>query len=193
MLIVKNVYISDDVAENFFVCDLEKCKGACCVEGHLGAPLEEEELPILHQIYDKVKPYLTPEAIKVIEKDGLYIKDHEGDYSTTTINDRECVFAFYDDKGFLKCGIETAHQNGEIDFPKPISCHLYPIRITKLDVEEALNYHRWQICSPACDHGKTLGVPLYKFLKTPLVRRYGEDWYNELLEQIEQRKKEGTL
>lgn len=148
MLIVKNVYISDDVAENFFVCDLEKCKGACCVEGHLGAPLEEEELPILHQIYDKVKPYLTPEGIEAIEKDGLYIKDHEGDYSTTTINDRECAFAYYDNKGFLKCGIETAYKDGKIDFYKPVSCHLYPIRITKLDLEEALNYHRWQICSP---------------------------------------------
>lgn len=190
MLVVRNTYISDDVMENFFVCDLEKCKGACCVEGHLGAPLEEEELPKIEAVYEKVKPYLTPEAIEVIDKEGLYIKDHEGDYSTTTINDRECVFAYYDDKGFLKCGIETAYLNGEIDFIKPISCHLYPIRITKLDIEEALNYHRWQICSPACDHGKALGVPLYKFLKTPLVRRYGEDWYQELEQQVAARETE---
>lgn len=190
MLVVRNTYISDDVMENFFVCDLEKCKGACCVEGHLGAPLEEEELPKIEAVYEKVKPYLTPEAIEVIDKEGLYIKDHEGDYSTTTINDRECVFAYYDDKGFLKCGIETAYLNGEIDFIKPISCHLYPIRITKLDIEEALNYHRWQICSPACDHGKALGVPLYKFLKTPLVRRYGEDWYQELEQQVAAKEQE---
>ncbi|WP_299463945.1 DUF3109 family protein [uncultured Microscilla sp.] len=188
MLVVENTYISDDVIENFFVCDLEKCKGACCVEGHLGAPLEEEELPKIEAVYEKVKPYLTPEAIEVIDKEGLYIKDHEGDYSTSTINDQECVFAYYDDKGFLKCGIETAYLNGEIDFIKPISCHLYPIRITKLDIEEALNYHRWQICSPACGHGKALGVPLYKFLKTPLVRRYGEDWYKKLEQQVADRE-----
>ncbi|EAY24200.1 DUF3109 family protein [Microscilla marina] len=188
MLVVENTYISDDVIENFFVCDLEKCKGACCVEGHLGAPLEEEELPKIEAVYEKVKPYLTPEAIKVIDKEGLYIKDHEGDYSTSTINDQECVFAYYDEKGFLKCGIETAYLNGEIDFIKPISCHLYPIRITKLDIEEALNYHRWQICSPACGHGKALGVPLYKFLKTPLVRRYGEDWYKKLEQQVAARE-----
>jgi hypothetical protein len=190
MIAVQNTYISDDVAEKMFVCDLQKCKGACCVEGDLGAPLQEEdELDILKEIYPFVKPYLTPEAIEVAETQGLYIKDYEGDFSTTTVNGKECIFAIYDEKKVLKCGIEQAYRDGKITFAKPISCHLYPIRITKYEDFDAINYHRWEICSPACSLGESLKVPVYQFLKEPLIRKYGQEWYQELSENIEENQK----
>lgn len=188
MIIVDNTYISEDILEKFFVCNLDKCKGACCVEGDLGAPLELDELPILQNILEKIKPYLSPEGVKAIEAQGTYIEDWEGDYSTPTINHRECAYAIYDEKGHLKCGIEVAHQAGVIDFPKPISCHLYPIRITKYEAYDAINYHQWHICTPACDLGQALAVPLYIFLKNPLIRKYGQAWYDALLVQIEAKK-----
>lgn len=184
MILIENTVISDDIAEKFFVCNLDKCKGACCVEGDLGAPLEEVELPILDEIYDVVKPYLSKEGIEAIEKQGKYILDEEGDYSTTTIDNRECAYAIYDERGILKCGIEQAYLDGKIDFKKPISCHLYPIRVTKYDEFHALNYDRWSICSPACELGEQLSVPVYKFLKEPLIRAFGEEWYEELEREI---------
>jgi hypothetical protein len=188
MIVIDKTCISDDIADKMFVCDLEKCKGACCVEGDLGAPLNEDELPVLEQIYEQVKPYLSDAGRKAIKKQGVYIKDYEGDYSTPTIGDRECAYAIYDEKGILKCGIEQAYLDGKINFRKPISCHLYPIRITKYEEFHAINYDRWQICNAACQHGAALGVPLYKFLKEPLIRQYGESWYNELTRIIEQKK-----
>lgn len=184
MILIDNTCISDDVADKMFVCDLEKCKGACCVEGDLGAPLEEAELAILEEIYEKVKPYLSPEGIKAIEEQGKYIKDWEDDYSTTTIGDKECAYAIYDENKILKCGIEQAYLDGKISWKKPISCHLYPIRITKYESYHALNYDRWSICSDACSLGEKLGVPVYKFLKEPLVRAYGEEWYATLEKEI---------
>jgi hypothetical protein len=185
MILVDNAVISDDIKEQFFVCDLNACKGACCVEGDLGAPLEESELKELEEAYEAVKPYLSEEGRKAIEKGGLYIKDFEGDFSTTTINDRECAFAIYDENKVLKCGIEQAYFDGKTTFRKPVSCHLYPIRITKYDHYDALNYDRWDICSAACTLGDKLGVPVYKFLKDALVRKYGETWYQELCDEIE--------
>ena len=188
MITIGKTAVSDDIADKFFVCDLNKCKGACCVDGDLGAPLEEDELDIIDEIYPKVKPYLSKEGIEVIEKEGCYLKDWEGDFSTTTIKGRECAFAFYEKTGILKCGIEQAYLDGKISYKKPISCHLYPIRITKYEQYDALNYDRWHICGDACHHGKALGVPLYKFLKEPLIRKYGENWYKELTMIIEVNK-----
>lgn len=185
MIQLQNTLISDDVRDNFFVCNLEACKGACCVEGDLGAPLEPDELQILETEYEAIKPFLTEAGREAIAAQGLYIKDWEGDYSTTTINDRECAYALYDERGILKCGIEQAYLAGATSFKKPISCHLYPIRITKYDGFEALNYDRWGICNPACAHGANLGVRVYQFLKEPLIRKYGEDWYGELVHEIE--------
>lgn len=187
---IDNIYISDDVAEEFFTCDLAKCQGACCVEGDLGAPLEKEELPILESVLEEVKPYLSPEGRKEIEKQGAFIRDFEGDFSTPTIDGKECAYAFYDKRGILKCGIEAAHRDGKINFQKPISCHIYPIRITKLGDAEALNYHRWHICEPACDLGQALSQPIYKFLKEALIRKYGEAWYQQLEELIQNQDKE---
>jgi hypothetical protein len=189
MIVLQNTVISDDVRDKFFVCNLEKCKGACCVEGDLGAPLEESELQILQDNYEIIKPYLSAEGQKAIEEQGLYIKDWEGDFSTTTINDRECAYAIYDENLTLKCGIEQAYLDGKISWKKPISCHLYPIRISKYDGFEALNYDKWSICSAACSFGEELGVPVYKFLKEPLVRRYGLDWFNELDALVEEEAK----
>jgi hypothetical protein len=187
MIAIGNTYISDDVADQFFVCSLEKCHGACCVEGDAGAPLADEELAILEDIYDKVKPYLSQVGIQAIEAQGKYVKDQEGDWGTTTIGNRECAYAIYDEKGTLKCGIEQAYNDGEIAFKKPISCHLYPIRITRYDQYDAINYDRWSVCSPACSLGASLGVPLYQFLKEPLIRKYGEAWYAELVNLIEKK------
>lgn len=172
--------ISDDVIEEAFVCDLNKCKGACCVEGDLGAPVLKEELRLLDEVIDLVKPYLSKEAVVILDKEGGYILDEDGEYSTSTIDNKECAFAFYDERNILKCSIEQAHKEGKTDFRKPISCHLYPIRVSKLPEFEALNYDRWKICSPACDLGQELKVPVYKFLKEALIRKYGEAWYNEL-------------
>lgn len=187
MIKVGEILVSDDIKEVEFVCNLEKCKGACCVEGELGAPLEEDELEKMRAIQPAIRPYLTPEGLAAIEAQGPYILDEDGDFSTPTIGGKECAYALYDAKGILKCGIEQAYLDGKIDFRKPISCHLYPIRITKNKKGfEAVNYHTWDICSAACALGKSLQVPLYKFLKDPLIRKYGEDWYAELVAKIEQ-------
>jgi len=132
-----------------------------------------------------VKPYLSKEAVEALEKHGPYLLDEEGDFSTTTIDNKECAFAYYDDKNILKCGIEQAWKDGKTEFQKPISCHLYPIRVAKLHEFLALNYDRWDICSPACDLGAELSVPVYKFLEGALVRRFGQDWYDKLCSMIE--------
>ena len=189
MIVVGDTYISDDVADKHFVCDLQKCKGACCVEGDLGAPLEEDELQILKDVYEHVKPYMSGEAQMTVEENGMYLLDEDGDYSTTTINGAECVFAIYDDQKILKCAIEQAYLDGKITYKKPISCHLYPIRIKQFDNKyTTINYDRWSICAPACDLGKSLKVPVYKFLKDPLIRKFGEDWYKQLCLEVEEKE-----
>ncbi len=188
MIKIGEVLVSDDIAEKEFVCNLEKCKGACCVEGDFGAPLEDDELQVLSEIYPQVKPYLSAAGIQSIEQQGTHVLDDDGDFSTPTIGGRECAYSIYDEKGILKCGIEQAYYDGKIGWKKPISCHLYPIRITKKKKFEAVNYHKWNICSPACALGKELQVPLYKFLKEPLIRKYGQAWYDELVAVIEKNK-----
>ena len=184
MIVVDRTLISDDLKEEFFTCDLQKCKGGCCIEGDLGAPLTLEELEKLENIYKDVEPFLTKRGKHAIAQQGKFIKDHEGDFSTPTVDGKECAYAVYDQKGILKCGIEVAFNAGKTDFQKPISCHLYPIRVTKYDNSEAINYDRWHICSPACDLGASLKIPLYVFLKEPLIRKYGQEWYQALLEEI---------
>lgn len=187
MIELDKVILSDDVRDQFFVCNLQKCKGACCVEGDLGAPLLPEELAILEDIYPTVAPYLSEEGKLAIETQGTSVLDEDNEYSTPTIGGKECAYAIYDDRGILKCGIEQAYNDGKIAFKKPISCHLYPIRITQYEEFEAINYDRWHICNPACSFGKELGVPVYKFLKEALIRKYGEAWYARLEEEIEKK------
>ena len=185
MIVNGNTVISDDLKESNFVCDLSKCKGACCVEGDLGAPLANEELEILVKVYPKVKSYLSEEGIEAIEGQGTYVFDEDGEYSTPTIQGKECAYAIYDKKGILKCGIEQAYLDKKIDFQKPISCHLYPVRISKYEEYEALNYDRWHICSAACTLGDALKVPVYQFVKEALIRKYGKEWYLKLVQLVE--------
>ena len=191
MIQIEDKLISEDIFSEEFVCNLSKCKGACCVEGDIGAPLEKEEAKILEDLYEKIKPYLTEEGKKAIEEQGTWVIDpNDGDYVTPMVENRECVYVTYDEKGITKCAIEKAYEDGAIDWQKPISCHLYPIRAQKYSTFEALNYHEWTICSDACSLGKELEVPVYKFLKTPLIRKYGEEFYTQLSEAAEEWKKE---
>ena len=191
MIQIDDKLISEDVFSEEFVCNLSKCKGACCVEGDVGAPLDKNETEILDRLYPKIKPYLTEDGIKAIEKQGTWTTDPmDGDFVTPMVEDRECVYVTYDERGITKCGIEKAYEDGAIDWQKPISCHLYPIRVTEYRTFSALNYHEWPICNDACTLGKELQVPVYKFLKTPLIRKYGEEFYVTLSEAADEWKKE---
>ncbi len=184
MIEVGSVLVHQDVVKENFVCNLNKCKGACCLEGDSGAPLNADELDILNDIYPSVKPYMTPKGIQTIEKNGTYVKDFEGDYTTPCVDvNKECAYVIWEG-GITKCAIEKAYNEGAIDWRKPISCHLYPIRITKYPEFDVLNYDRWSICSPACSFGDELKVRVHEFLKAPLIRKYGEDWYSELEDQV---------
>lgn len=177
---IDDTLVSGEIISEAFVCDLQKCKGACCVQGDSGAPLEKKELTILKNNIEKIKPFLTKKGLNAIDKQGNYMKDEDGDWVTPLVNkNKECAYTVFEN-GMAKCGIEKAHEAGEIKFKKPISCHLYPIRIQKLKYYEAVNYHRWEVCSAACRLGKKLSVPVYKFLKEPLIRKYGSAWYKKL-------------
>lgn len=181
MIAIDNVLLSDDVIEQQFVCDLTSCKGGCCVDGDCGAPLTKEETKIIAKAYPKVKHLLQPQYIAEIEKQGTHTMDDEYGYVTPTVNGGICVYAYTDDAGIVKCAFEKAQKEGLIDFQKPISCHLYPIRIKQFDGYEGVNYEpRKTMCKPACKLGKQLKVPVYKFLKTSLIRKYGEEFYNTL-------------
>ena len=180
MIQIDDKLISEDLFSEEFVCNLAKCKGICCVEGDAGAPLDEDETKILDEIYPKIKPYLRPEGIQAIEEQGTYTLDFEGDLVTPLVNNAECAYVIFDEKGYTKCAIEKAYEDGVIDWQKPISCHLYPIRITEYSNFSAINYHEWDICSDACTLGKELGVKVYQFLKKPLIRKYGEEFYQTL-------------
>ena len=189
MIAIDNALISDSVIEEQFVCDLNKCKGGCCEDGDAGAPLETEELAYLTEFYETIKAYMTPEGIKETEKVGKYIYDQEFGWVTPTINSKVCAYGYRDQVGIIKCAIEQAYNDDKISWKKPISCHLYPIRVTTKKNFEALNYHKWHICSPACSLGKELQVPVYKFLKDPLIRKYGAEWYSELEKTFEEQPK----
>jgi hypothetical protein len=181
MIAIDKTLISEDILEKKFVCDLNACKGACCVAGDSGAPLDKDELAMLDSVLDKVKPYMVKKGIKAVEKYGAYVIDDDGDYTTTLVSEKaECAFVYFDEQKIAKCAIEKAYYDGQITWKKPISCHLYPIRISKLKKYEAVNYSHWDVCKPACECGKKLDVPVYKFLKEPLIRKYGKDWFKQL-------------
>jgi len=183
MIQIDDILVSDALYEEHFVCDLNACKGACCEEGEEGAPLLKDEIAILEEIYPKVKPYLTQEGIDVIEEKGLWARTAKGTFATSLIgNEGKCTLICYDEKGTAQCGIERAYNDGKVDFKKPISCHLYPVRVTKYPTIEAVNYEQWDICGAACELGKKLKVPVYQFLKEPLIRKYGEEFF-EILHQ----------
>lgn len=172
--------VSEDIIEKDFICNLSACKGACCVDGDAGAPLEEEEAKILQKIYPKIKPFLRQESIQAIEKQGAFITTKEGELETPLINNSNCAYVSFDDKGIALCAIEEAYNQGVISWKKPVSCHLYPVRVKDYSEFSAVNYHKWQICDDACTLGKELQVPIYKFVKEALIRKFGEDWFLEL-------------
>ncbi len=179
MIIVKNSIVSDDVADCRFGCDLSCCKGACCVDGDSGAPLLEEEVAGLEAVLPIVKPFMTEEGIEAVEQQGVAVRDKDGDLGTPLIKGGACAFITYGEDGCVLCAIEKACRE-----KKPVSCHLYPIRVEDFGEFTAVNYHQWEICRCAKGHGE----PLYVYLKEPLIRRFGQEWYDELLEQIELRK-----
>ena len=181
--------VSEDILEKKFVCDLSSCKGECCVVGDAGAPLSKEETQVLEKIYPKVKPFLREEGIVSIEKQGTWIANDSDEPETPLINDAECAYVIFDEKGTALCGIEEAYNKNIIDWKKPISCHLYPVRVQDYSEFSALNYHQWDICDDACSLGKEFQVPVYKFLKEALTRRFGENWYKELVKVAEQKQK----
>ncbi len=184
MLIVQNAIVSEDVVDRCFCCDLAQCKGCCCVEGDFGAPLLEEEIPILEQILSQVRPYMTEEGRRVVDNEGVSSLDNAADPCTPLVDNRECAYVAWGSDGTAYCAIEQAYRNGCIAFPKPVSCHLYPIRVDDFGEFTAVNYHEWDVCSCARIKGKETGIPLYRYLEQPLIRRFGQSWYDELLEQI---------
>lgn len=187
MVIIDNIFISDDIFKQHFVCDFSCCKGICCVEGDAGAPLEEEEIAIIEDYLDEIKPFMTKESIDIVKQGGVFDYDVEGVLVTPLVNDKECVFVYYEND-IAQCAIEKAYREGKIDFQKPISCHLYPVRLTKHNCYERLNYHQWEVCRSARMNGKRLQISVYDFLKTPLARRYGDEWINKVEKIINARQ-----
>lgn len=182
MIQIDDKIISFDIFEEHFICDLPKCHGSCCVEGESGAPLEDDEIQIIENIYPIIKSSLPKKSQNIIEERGTWEVDMDGDKVTPINNGRECVYVYFDEKNIAKCAIEKAHSEGLIDFKKPISCHLYPIRVSKYNDFDALNYHRWPICGPARVLGKEVGLPMFKFLREALIRKYGEAFYDKMEE-----------
>ncbi len=183
MILIDDILISDDVVEKQFVCNLKACKGACCIEGDSGAPVDEDEIEPLQKSLEFVLPYLTPAGRKSIEKQGVYIVEEDDEYTglaTPLIDGGACAYIAYREDGTATCGIELAYNDGKIDFRKPISCHLYPIRIKNYDTVIGVNYDEWDICNDACTLGKSLKVPVYVFLKEPLIRKFGPEFYEVL-------------
>ena len=172
--------VSTQIFDRKFVCDLAACKGACCIEGDAGAPLTIEEVSIIEDELEAIKPYMRKEGLKAVEEQGVFYMDQDNEPVTTLVNGAECAFVYFDDQGITKCSIEQAHRDGKTDFKKPISCHLYPIRVKQFNEFKALNYDKWDICSPACACGDELNVPVYKFLKEPLIRAFGAPFFEEL-------------
>lgn len=175
--------VSEELIEKDFVCNLNACKGQCCIDGDAGAPLEDHETEILVDIYSDVKPFLRPEGIAAIESQGAFVKGADDEWETPLIAGSECAYVIYSENNTAKCGLEEAYNQGITSWKKPVSCHLYPVRVKEYTELTAVNYHKWEICDPACALGDELKVPIYKFVKEALVRKFGQSWYDEL-EQI---------
>ena len=194
MIAIDNVLISDEVVEARFVCDLQKCKGGCCEDGDAGAPLEEDECKIIDENFHSFESYLTPEGAAAIKRQGKYLWDKEFGWVTPTIDGGLCAYGFRDAEGIIKCGIEAAYYEGKLEWKKPISCHLFPIRITESKKYTMVNYEpRETLCAPACALGKKVKLPVYQFLKEPIERRFGTEFYETLhqlaIEYFDNRKK----
>jgi len=180
MLQIEDKIISLDVIEQKFLCDIRQCLGECCIDGDSGAPLEKDEIKILEEILPVVWKDLPEKSQQVIEKQGVSYIDIEGEPVTSIVGNGECVFAYFDEKGVCKCAIEKAYREKKTDFYKPVSCHLYPVRVAKYRNFIAVNYHQWNVCEAARILGKEKGIAVYQFLKEPLIRKFGADWYSQL-------------
>ncbi len=186
MIVIDHIYVSDEVVEEHFVCDLHKCKGGCCIDGDAGAPLTNDELKEVNEAFSEVKHLLNKEALQIIEQEGNYVYDREFGWVTTTMSNGMCVYGLVDENGIVKCSFEQVYNEGKTKWKKPISCHLYPIKISKSKNtnQEYVNYEpRDPMCNPGCALGQKLKVPAYVFLKEAIIRKYGEDFY-EVLTQI---------
>ena len=172
--------VSEDLLKEHFACDLSRCKGACCVEGEAGAPLSAEEVQQLTKDYDAIAPFLNEAGRKAIAAQGTSIVAKDKSLETPLVDGAACAYATFDDRGWVHCGIEQAHQAGAVDWKKPISCHLYPVRVKDYSVFTAVNYHRWEICSAGCANGKQMQMPLYRFVAEALLKKFGADWFAEL-------------
>lgn len=180
MIEIDDKIVSADILRECFACDLGKCKGICCVEGDAGAPLELEEVDELEENYQAYAPYMTEQGRREVERQGFMVVDSDGDYTTPLVNNAECAYAF-EENGITFCAIERAYREGKCSFLKPISCHLYPIRVMKFsNGTYGLNYHRWGVCHDAVECGRKIGLPIYKALKEPIIRRFGKEFYHAL-------------
>ncbi len=182
MIQIDDKIVSQDLFEVLFVCDYDTCKGECCVEGDSGAPLEPGEAEELRRCLPEVRHLLSPAALEVIEEQGVSYFDEDGDEVTSIVRGRDCVFTTYDEQGRCACALEKVYNEGKTTFIKPISCQLYPVRLTKYPSFTAVNYHKWSICKCALKLGRKLQVPVYQFLRAPLIRAFGEEFYTQLEE-----------
>lgn len=185
MLQIKDTLVSLDLAEQFFCCDIDRCKGECCIEGDAGAPVTDEEAKLIEKVLPEIWDDMTPAAQREVKENGVSYIDSEGDRVTTIVNGRECAFSCYASGGICMCAIEKAFREGRIGWRKPVSCFLYPVRIDRYTSFTAVNYHRWKICRSAEANGRRLGIRAYQFLKEPLTEYFGQEWYNELVTACE--------
>jgi hypothetical protein len=185
MLVVGNSIVSEDIKDIKFCCNISLCKGMCCIEGDYGAPITKQEKKIIKDNLNSILPYLNDVEKKEIKEKNFFDFDNDNELCTRIINGKDCVFVTKNEKGIPICAIQKAYMDKKISFIKPISCHLYPLRIQDYDGFSTVNYQMWDVCKTALLEGEKKDVPLYKFLKEPLIRRFGEKWYKELLEQIE--------
>ncbi|MGA0374268.1 MAG: DUF3109 family protein [Flavobacteriaceae bacterium] len=180
MFQIENSLVSEEIIYNDFVCNLNACKGACCVEGDGGAPLEKDETELLEKHYGKISLFMSKKGKAAIEKQGKFIQVDKETFETPLVNNKECAYAVFGSNGTTQCAIENAHRAKSIDWKKPISCHLYPVRVKEYSDFYAVNYHRWHICEAGCQLGESLKIPVYQFVKDALIRKFGKRWYSEL-------------
>lgn len=185
MLQIQNTIVTLDLAEEFFCCDLEKCLGACCIEGDAGAPVTIDEVAKIEEVLPVVEPEMLPRAVEEVRQNGVAYVDQEGDLVTTILDGRNCAFTCYAPGGICLCALEKAFREGKTGFKKPASCSLYPLRLTTYPTFTAVNYHRWKICRDAVANGRKKGIRLYQFLRGPLTERFGKEWYDELAQACE--------
>ena len=193
MVQIQDTIVSFDIITKEFCCDLKKCHGACCIEGDAGAPVTPDEIAEIEQLLPVISNDLSAGALKAIEERGIAYPDPEGELVTQIVNGKDCVFTCYDENGCCCCAIEKAYRNGKVSFMKPVSCHLYPIRVKKIGDYWGLDYNRWDVCQAAVIKGHREETALYKYLKEPLIRRFGQAWYDELELTVSEMKKQNLI